>query len=143
MNIYNIVSIVGAIFLASCSGAQINSEAKSEEVKTEQEYVVKDISVAELHDKKVTIQILDVRTPEEVSEGKIKRAETVNIFDNDFIGQIESLNFDKNKELYVYCRSGGRSARAASQLNKKGFTKVYNVIGGITAWNAKKYPLVK
>jgi rhodanese-related sulfurtransferase len=42
----------------------------------------------------------------------------------------------------VYCKSGGRSGKAAKQLEKKGFT-VYNLIGGISAWKAAGKTIVK
>jgi rhodanese-related sulfurtransferase len=79
-------------------------------------------------------QILDVRTPEEWNGGIIKGAKKINFFDKDFNQQITSL--DKTKPIYVYCKSGGRSGKAAKQLEKMGFTTIYNLLGGITAWNA-------
>jgi rhodanese-related sulfurtransferase len=43
----------------------------------------------------------------------------------------------------VYCRSGGRSASAADVLKEKGFTKVYNLDGGITSWQENGFEVVK
>jgi phage shock protein E len=79
-------------------------------------------------------QILDVRTPEEWESGTIEGATKMNFFDKDFNQQLENL--DKTKPIYVYCKSGGRSGKAAKQLEKMGFTTIYNLLGGITAWNA-------
>ena len=36
--------------------------------------------------------------------------------------------------MYLYCKSGGRSSRAAKNLKEMGFTKVYDMDGGITSW---------
>ncbi|TGB02841.1 sulfurtransferase TusA family protein [Halobacillus salinus] len=41
---------------------------------------------------------------------------------------------DENKELYVVCRTGNRSDMAAQKLSEKGFTKVYNVVPGMSEW---------
>jgi thioredoxin len=49
----------------------------------------------------------------------------------------------KDKPIYVYCRSGGRSSQAAKTMSKNGFSKVYNLLGGIGAWNKAELPLEK
>ena len=86
-------------------------------------------------------QLLDVRTPEEWDSGVIKGANKMNFFDKDFNTQLEKL--DKTKPVYVYCKSGGRSGKAAKQMEKMGFTTVYNLVGGITAWSAAGKETVK
>jgi len=45
------------------------------------------------------------------------------------------MDLDKTKSYYVYCRSGGRSASACQFMDKQGLT-VYNLLGGIQAWNS-------
>jgi rhodanese-related sulfurtransferase len=47
---------------------------------------------------------------------------------------IETDKIDKNKQVVVMCRSGKRSAVAIMQLEAQGFTNLYNLQGGITAW---------
>lgn len=76
--------------------------------------------------------VLDVRTPGEWEEGTIADATKINYYDSDFAQQIEKLN--KDEPVLVYCKKGGRSAGAAEILKEKGFTKVFNLEGGITAW---------
>jgi len=76
--------------------------------------------------------VIDVRTPMEYNEGHIKNAKLIDISDRDFENQIEKL--DKNKAYYVYCRSGGRSSSASQIMIEKGFSKVYNLRGGVIAW---------
>ena len=85
--------------------------------------------------------ILDVRTPEEVSEGYINNASTINLYDEDFNAKINLIQ--KDKQIYVYCKSGGRSSEAAELLKKNGFSKVYNLKGGISEWENKGFPIVK
>jgi rhodanese-related sulfurtransferase len=85
--------------------------------------------------------LLDVRTPEEVVHGKIPGAINMDFYEDDFKKQLKSL--DKNKPVYVYCASGGRSGDAAEMMSEMGFTKVYNLEGGFKAWKAAGMPVVK
>lgn len=79
--------------------------------------------------------LLDVRTPEEVSQGIIKGAKNIDFNGAEFEQQLASL--DKDKTYFVYCGVGGRSGKTANLLKEKGFTKVYNLDGGFTAWKDK------
>ncbi|WP_426091413.1 rhodanese-like domain-containing protein [Flavobacterium sp. DSR3-2] len=80
--------------------------------------------------------ILDVRTEDEFNEGFIANAINIDIHrGQDFVTEIEAL--DKNKNYYVYCRSGMRSAKACEIMNQLGFINAYNLIGGITEWDGE------
>jgi rhodanese-related sulfurtransferase len=85
---------------------------------------------------KDSIQILDVRTVGEFNSGHIKNALWAD-WNNDSEFERRTSFIDKKKPVYVYCLAGGRSASAANMLRKKGFEKVYELAGGINAWNAK------
>ncbi|MFN3341416.1 MAG: rhodanese-like domain-containing protein [Flavobacteriales bacterium] len=85
--------------------------------------------------------LLDVRTPEEVATGIIPGATVININDSDFETRIDQL--DKTKPVYVYCKAGGRSARAADILKEKGFPVIVNLNGGIMAWTDKGFETAK
>lgn len=76
--------------------------------------------------------LLDVRTPGEVKQGKIKGATSIDIMHPQFLENIEQL--DKDKSYLVYCRSGSRSAQACQMMAKKGFSHLYNLSGGISQW---------
>jgi rhodanese-related sulfurtransferase len=80
--------------------------------------------------------ILDVRTTEEFAGGFIDGAQNIDIKSPDFEMMIDKL--DKTRTYLVYCRKGGRSAKAAELMNQKGFEKVYNLLGGITKWTEEK-----
>jgi rhodanese-related sulfurtransferase len=82
------------------------------------------------------IQLLDVRTPDEVNKGIIKGAITANFYDKDFAKHAAS-KFDKEKPLYIYCAAGGRSSKASSQMVLEGFNEVYNLQGGYRDWKEK------
>ncbi len=84
-------------------------------------------------------QIIDVRTPEEFSGGHLKDAKNINIYDQDFAAQLEKL--DKNKPVFVYCKGGGRSAKAAEQMSSMGFKSVVDMSGGMMAWVNNNLPV--
>lgn len=77
-------------------------------------------------------QLLDVRTAQEYAEGHIAGSVNIDIFAADFDQQVQQL--DKNKPVYVYCRSGRRSANAMARMRDAGFTEIHNLQGGIMAW---------
>ena len=86
------------------------------------------------------IQVLDVRTADEYKSGHINNALQANWLDkNEFNDRTSHL--DKNKPVYIYCLSGGRSGAAAEVLRSKGYT-VTNLEGGINAWKREGKPLV-
>lgn len=78
-------------------------------------------------------QILDVRTPEEFASEHIDNAANVNWLADDFVAN--TGKFDKSKPVFVYCKSGARSAKAAAKLAELGFEKIYQLEGGILKWN--------
>ena len=80
--------------------------------------------------------IIDVSTPEEVSEGYIKGAMVfADVNGTDFLKQISKL--DKNKTYLVYCRSGIRSKNAGNMMIREGFKKVYSLQGGIMGYDGE------
>ena len=80
--------------------------------------------------------ILDVRTPNEWAEGIIENAIMINILEpQSFMNEIEKL--DKNKNYYVYCRSGARSGQACQVMNSIGINEANNLSGGILEWTGK------
>jgi rhodanese-related sulfurtransferase len=76
--------------------------------------------------------LVDVRTPEEFQEGHLENALNINWFDDDFAEQFKDL--DKRKTIYVYCKVGGRSAKAQERLKALGFKSVVNLTGGYDAY---------
>lgn len=86
-------------------------------------------------------QRIDVRTPQEFASGHLEGFQNLNISDPSFQNKISQL--DKNKPVFVYCAVGGRSANAAQQLKKLGFSQVYDMRGGINAWRAAGLKTVK
>ena len=75
--------------------------------------------------------LLDVRTEAEYKEGHIPGALLIPF--NEILSLAEKKLPDKNKTIFVYCRSGGRSANAVKELASLGYTNIYD-IGGIINW---------
>lgn len=76
--------------------------------------------------------LLDVRRPDEFAGGHLPGAVNIEVTAPDFGQRVAAL--DKTQPLYVYCRSGARSATAAKQLAAAGFGPVHNLLGGVLDW---------
>ena len=77
--------------------------------------------------------LLDVRTPEEYGEGHIPGSVNVPL---QSIDKVTSAVADKDKTVFVYCRSGARSSQAVAFMKQMGYNEVHN-IGGILDYNGK------
>ena len=72
--------------------------------------------------------IIDVRSEDEYNEGHIKDA--INIP----LDIIDTIDYDKDTPIIIYCLSGVRSMEAVNILKDKGFTTLYNLDGGLINW---------
>ncbi|HUH29193.1 rhodanese-like domain-containing protein [Gelidibacter sp.] len=106
----------------------VNFSCKGQEKQAMEDLVILSPSSfkEEISDKKV--QLIDVRTPEEYQEGHIKNAVNIDFLADGFDQKFD--NFNKDEPLYIYCRSGNRSAKAAKILSELGFEKIYDLEGG-------------
>jgi phage shock protein E len=102
---------------------------------------IKRISALEFKEKSKNNTIIDIRTPREYTQGYIEGAININYYDKTFLEQIAKL--DKNKPIYIYCRSGNRTSSAAKKLKKFGFLEVNDLQGGIMSWARNQYKIVK
>jgi len=85
--------------------------------------------------------ILDVRTPGEYTKGHIENSLNMDVTSQSFAEEAGKL--DKGKTYLVHCRSGGRSAKAAALMQMLGLTDIYDIEGGILAWEKKGLPVTK
>lgn len=122
---YYITILVGIVFfLQACTQSNINISVQD---------FAKGIS-------RNNIQLLDVRTQNEYNSGHLKNAFLVDWIDKQAFSQrIQYL--DKNKPVYTYCLSGGRSQAAAQWLQQQGFKEVHNLDGGMIAWKNENEPV--
>jgi len=115
-----LLTIFVAIVAISC---QSQSDPKIKVIPT---------SVYKVEIAKPDIQIVDVRTPGEFSQGAIPKAINIDVNNASFETQIQKL--DKTKPVYIYCRSGARSQKAAKKMIELGFTQVIDLEGGYLSW---------
>jgi Rhodanese-related sulfurtransferase len=85
--------------------------------------------------------VLDVREDKEVAEGKIPHAKHIPL--GQLSSRLKELEKYKDKPVVVNCRSGHRSLSACKVLRKNGFEQVYNLAGGIIAWQQANMPMEK
>ncbi len=85
--------------------------------------------------------ILDIRTKPEYDSGHIENAIMIDFYSRDFFQKISKL--DKDKTYFIYCRSGNRSGRSLKQFQTAGFTKVFDLKGGLNSWKSRGKKIVK
>lgn len=88
------------------------------------------------------MQVLDVRTPEEIAQGYVEGAVFINWHDAEFENKAKNV-LNTDLPLTVYCKSGGRSSQAVNVLHAAGFGKIYNYTGGMSEWYQLEKPTLK
>lgn len=83
--------------------------------------------------------VIDVRPGADFSKGHIINAKNIPM--SGFAGQIDSLRKHQEKPIIINCNSGAQSAAACRMLRKAGFERVYNLRGGILAWQNANFPV--
>jgi rhodanese-related sulfurtransferase len=96
------------------------------------------VEVKQLIDAGADFTLLDVREVHEYQICRIEKAQLIPL------GELPRrlAELDKNADIVVHCKMGGRSAKACDHLRASGFKKVRNMTGGILAWSDKVDPSV-
>jgi rhodanese-related sulfurtransferase len=99
----------------------------------------KNITVAELVKllQLENIKLIDVRTDAEIARGRIPQGIALPLH----LLPLKMHELDKSAKTVFYCQVGGRSAQAAAFAAGNGFSDVYNLQGGITAWAHASQPI--
>ena len=82
--------------------------------------------------KEPNLVIIDIRTDCEVKEGRIPNSKWMDVSDKSFMSKISAL--PKDKTYCLYCASGGRTSMVIPFMESFGFSKVYDLEGGIMEW---------
>lgn len=90
-----------------------------------------------LLDRNKNIYLLDVRTPQEYSQGKLAGSVLIPISEL----QQRLREVPRNKTILVYCAVGARSKPAANFLAHQGYKDVYNMTDGLVGWYRNKFPI--
>jgi rhodanese-related sulfurtransferase len=115
------------------AGQSVSSQSATRDVNAKEFHEL-------MHGRKECL-VIDVRTPQETAAGVLPGALKININDAAFDQQVSRL--EREKPVFVYCRSGARSSSAMQKMKAMGFKEVYNLAGGIMAWQRAGYPVVK
>jgi rhodanese-related sulfurtransferase len=135
-------NVMKYLLVALISIATINCNMGQTDNKKEQE-VISEVLAPKIFKEKITenTQLVDVRTPAEYNTGYIDGAINFDFKNKGFLDQIRTL--DKSKPVYLYCRSGKRSAAAAKMIASEGFEVVYDLKGGILNWQKNEFKTIK
>ncbi len=126
-----ILFLTGAFF-ASCQNGAKSTAARISVAGAVNE-VLSPAEFAEKLSADTTVQLIDVRTPKEYRQGHIAGARNIDFLNaSEFETGFRSL--DTDRPLFIYYRSGRRSANAARQLEAMGFREIYDLRGGYLAW---------
>jgi len=93
------------------------------------------------------VLVIDVREPDEFDKGHLPGAICIprglleGAADAGTKYRDERLCRAQDEIILLYCQSGGRSAMAALTLQQMGFSRTYNLAGGVEVWEAEDYPL--
>lgn len=126
-----IFAICTSFILAGYSSASIDEHTSSEAFPTEGLHT---ISAAEAHNRMISnrVQVIDVRTQEEFEASHIANAKFLP-HDEISADTASKILIDKDEPVFVYCRTGVRSAIASERLYELGYRYVYD-FGGIENW---------
>jgi rhodanese-related sulfurtransferase len=122
------------LFVLGCTNGKL--EAKKDALDlTKSSY--KNMTTDELNEqlKNNDFTLIDVHIPE---QEHIKGTDAFIPYD-EIENQLDKLPSDKNSKIVLYCRTGRMSEIAAQKLAEKGYTNVYNVVGGKVEWDKKGY----
>ena len=128
---------IGALLTVGCAGGEIEAPTQTIEDVTAQEA----FTLIQNNRDNPDFVIIDVRTPEEFTDGHIENAININFRSEIFRDKIDNL--DKNKTYLIYCRSGRRSADALDIMRELNFREIYHMSGGILEWTEEELPTVK
>lgn len=102
-------------------------------------YGYRDVSPADVEEAGATVRLVDVRELHEFN-GELGHAAGAELVPLGTVPQAFA-SWDKDAEIVLLCKSGGRSGQAAAFLAQQGFTRAMNMTGGMIAWNAGGLPV--
>jgi|GEM_PF-285387 len=118
-------------------GTEVDVEASDIEEEISVIISITPVEVYEIITNDEDYIILDVRTQDEYNEGHLDKALLIPV---DYMEKVVDV-LPKEKPIIVYCRSGGRSRKAAEILVENGFSKIYDM-GGILGWQEEGFPVI-
>jgi rhodanese-related sulfurtransferase len=96
--------------------------------------------VYEQYQKLGSVHLIDVREADEFAELRTPLSRNLPLSELHDPACIAGLGINKSEAIYLICRSGKRSARACEMLAEQGYQRLYNISGGMRAWQAGLLP---
>ncbi len=113
---------------------ELSSKTTSDElssISTENGGNLSPLEVKDLIRDNPDLIIIDVRTPQELKSGMVKKAINIDMYDQNFLLEIKKLK--KDEKYLLYCAVGGRSSATSELMKKEGFTSVFNSVKGFSS----------
>lgn len=134
------ICILSFILMTSSNcGEQKN---KTEDNQIEQKKTTISVEeIKEISESDKDIFVIDVRTKPEYDNGHLSFVDEQITYDS-LEYYLDRLPEDKEAEIYCFCRSGRRSGIATDYLLSAGYKNVFNIVGGIIAWNEASFDIV-
>lgn len=131
--------VAGSLLLTGCAAKTDSADSMASDASSA---AVPSLDAAAFQSKIIQrgVIVLDVRTADEFNQSRIIDARNINVESADFDSAIAEL--DKNATYALYCQSGRRSAIAYTKMKEAGFTNLYNLDGGMIAWESAGLPRV-
>ena len=131
-----LVFVLVLFALASCGGSSATSSTSPPATAVAVGHQLLEPAAADalLQNPPAGLVTLDVRTPEEFVAGHIASAVDIDLNGTTFAADIAKL--DPKAPYFVYCHSGNRSGQAVAYMQQQGFDSIYELQGGIAAWQS-------
>ena len=127
--------ILGAL-LAGCPAATTDNSQIIEDISPQAA-----LDLIQQNEGNTGFVILDVRTPSEYAQGYIEGAINIDFYSSEFEEMMKAL--DRDDTYFIYCASGHRGGQARDMMEGLDFAEVYNLSGGIIAWQDAGLATVK
>ena len=128
----------------NAADAQAAAQDTAADEKTGKDEEVQEVDIArarQLVQQKQDLLVLDIRTPDEYTDGHIAGAKNIDFYGEGFEKKLRDLK--KDQPILLHCASGGRSAKARDLMHSMGFNNLYHMGGGMNAWLDAEYPVKK
>lgn len=136
------VTVFVGLAVTSCGGSNTSSPptaAAAASTAARHQLLAPPAADALLRSPPSKLVILDVRTPSEFAAGHIAGAVDIDLNSATFAKDVAKL--DPKLPYFVYCHSGNRSAQAVEFMQQHNFNSIYELQGGISAWQAAGLPV--
>ncbi len=136
--VFTVAIFFGAIALAACGGQPAPTTATKVNVASGSYTNVTPAQLKQMLDAKDFV-FINVHIP---YAGEIAQTDAFIPY-NEIEQNISKFPADKNAKVFLYCQSGRMSAIAAEELVKRGYTNIWNLDGGMSAWEKAGLPLIR